>query len=314
MFSMLGQRGAFGAALDRLAGGDATIFALTADLRNTAGLDRFAKNFPSRFVNVGIAEQNLVGTAAGLSDCGYTVFAATFANFAALRANEFVRHFMGYMQSPVKLVGFGAGFAMEFFGNTHYGLEDIAALRSIPNLTILAPADGLETVKATEALCSCTGPVYLRLTGTANHPIVYKNDYDFQIGKAVTLQEGGDVALIASGSMVHFALTAAALLETDGLRCSVINMHTVKPLDTDAVSRLLDRRLIATVEEHSATGGLGSAVAEFLSEHKNAPVLFRAGASSDYKKAGAYLYMLEQNGLTAERLADSIRARLRERQ
>jgi transketolase len=310
VLSMLGQRGAFGMAVNELAGEDGRIFALSADLRTTSGLDRFAKNYPDRFVNVGVAEQNMVGVAAGLADSGYTVFAATFANFASLRACEFVRHFMGYMRSPVVLVGFGAGFAMELFGNTHYGVEDVAALRSIPGLTILSPADGLETVKCVQACANYGKPVYLRLTGAANNPAVYKSDYAFEIGKAVTLREGGDVAIIAAGSMAHAALGAAALL--DGIPCSVINMHTIKPLDTEAISKLLDRKLIVTVEEHSAEGGLGGAAAEYVSGIAGAPPLLRIGAGAGYAKAGAYPFMLEQNGLTPSLIARRIRARLSE--
>jgi len=310
MFSMLGQRGVFGVTLDKLATENDRIFALSADLRNTSGLDRFAANYPDRFVNVGIAEQNLIGVAAGLADSGYSVFAATFANFAALRACEFVRHFMGYMRSPVNLIGFAAGFAMEFFGNTHYGLEDISALRAISNLTIISPADGLETVKAITALVDFGGPAYLRLTGTANMPVVYKNDYDFQIEKSITLKEGRDIALIAAGSMVANALEASKILEESGISCSVVNMHTIKPLDTDVLDELFNKKLIVTVEEHNIIGGLGSAVAEYLSEKQNTPVMLKLGVSQGYKKAGGYKYLLEQNDLLPRQIADAITLKL----
>ena len=308
--SMLGQRGAFGITLDKLAAENNRIFALSADLKNTSGLDRFAANYPDRFVNVGIAEQNLVGIAAGLADSGYSVFASTFANFAALRACEFVRHFMGYMRSPVKLVGFAAGFSMEFFGNTHYGVEDVSALRTISNLTIISPADGLETVKAVTALVDYNAPAYLRLTGTANMPIVYKSDYDFQIGKAVKLKSGNDTALVACGSMVANALEAAKILESEGVSCSVINVHTIKPLDTNTLDELLDVKLIVTVEEHNIAGGLGGAVAEYISEKQNAPVMLKLGVSQGYKKAGGYKYMLEINGLLPRQIADAVAFKL----
>jgi transketolase len=310
MMSMLGQRGTFGITLDKLAGENDRIFALSADLRNTSGLDRFAANYPDRFVNVGIAEQNLVGVAAGLADSGYNVFASTFANFAAMRACEFVRHFMGYMHSPVNLVGFAAGFAMEFFGNTHYGIEDISALRAISNLTILSPADGLETAKAVTALSDYGKPAYLRLTGGANMPVVNRNDYDFKIGKAITLRDGGEVVLVSCGSMVANALEAAKILEEEKISCSVVNMHTIKPLDTDALDGLFDRELIVSVEEHSITGGLGGAIAEHISVKKNAPALLRLGVPQGYKKAGGYGYMLEQNRLSPRRIADAVIFRL----
>lgn len=305
--SMLGQRGVFGMTLDELAKGNEKVFALSADLKNTSGLDRFATNHPESFVNVGIAEQNMIGIAAGLADSGYIVFAATFANFAALRACEFVRHFMGYMRSPIKLVGFAAGFAMEFFGNTHYGVEDIAALRSISNMSIISPADGLETAKAVAALIDFDAPVYLRLTGTANMPIVYTDEYDFQIGKAVTLRDGDDAVLVSCGSMVANTLEAAILLEDYGISCSVINMHTIKPLDTNTLDEYLPgKRNVFTVEEHNTIGGLGSAVAEYLSEKQNPPVLNRLGIVQGYKKAGGYKFMLEQNGLLPQQIASTV--------
>jgi len=304
--SMLGQRGVFGVTLDKLGAENDRIFALSADLRNTSGLDRFATNYPDRFMNVGIAEQNLIGVAAGLTDSGYSVFATTFANFAALRSCEFIRHFMGYMRSPVKLVGFAAGFAMEYFGNTHYGIEDISAIRAISNLIIISPADGLETVKVVTALVDFDKPVYLRLTGTANMPVVYKNDYDFKIGKSVTLKEGRDIALIAVGSMVANALEASKILEEAGISCSVVNMHTIKPIDTKTLDELFDKKLIVTVEEHNTIGGLGSAITEYLSEKHNAPVILKLGVSEGYKKAGGYKYMLEMNELLPRQIADAI--------
>ena len=309
-FSMLGQRGVLGVTLDKLAAENDRIFAVAADVRNSSGLDRFAANYPDRFVNVGIAEQNLIGVAAGLADSGYNVFATTLSNFAALRACEFVRHYMGYMQSPVKLVGMSAGFVMEYFGNTHYGVEDVAALQSISNLTIISPADGLETVKAVTELAGYDKPVYLRLTGMINMPVVYKNDYNFRIGKAVVIREGTDAAIIACGSMVFNALEAAKLLENKGIGCSVINMHTIKPLDTEVLDSLFDKKLLISVEEHNITGGLGSAIADYITEKQNTSAILKLGVSQGYKKAGCYKYMLERNGLLPQQIADSIVSKL----
>jgi len=310
--SMLGQRGVFGVTLDKLAAENDRILAISADLRNSSGLDRFFANHPDSFINTGVAEQNMVGMAAALADSGYIVFASTFSNFAALRACEFVRHFMGYMCSPVKLVGLSAGFGTGFLGYTHYGIEDISALRSISNLTILSPSDGLETAKTVTALVDYDAPVYLRLTGAANMPIVYKGDYDFHIGKAILLKDGNDAALVASGSMVAYALEAAILLESEGIDCAVINMHTIKPLDTESIDGLLGRKLIVSVEEHSTVGGLGSEIAEYISEKKNSPVLLKLGISQGYKKAGGYKYMLEQNGLMPTQIAEAATHKLLE--
>ena len=304
MLSMLGQRGAFGTALMECAKGNERLVALSADLCNTSGLDRFRTAFPDRFFNVGIAEQNMVGVAAGLAAEGRIPVATTFANFATLRACEQVRHFMGYMRENVKLVGFGAGFSFGMFGTTHYGLEDVAAIRAIPNISIISPADGLSVVKSVEAMVAHEGPVYLRLTGTMNNPIVYKEDFYFHIGKAVVLREGMDVALVASGSMVSQSLKAAELLQEGGVSATVIDMHTIKPLDTELLDRLFaTHKLIVSVEEHFAIGGLGGAIAEYKADKPNAPRQIIVGVPNEFKKAGAYAYMLDKCGLTAQKIS-----------
>lgn len=306
MLSMLGQRGVFGITLVELAVNNPDIVALAADLCNTSGLDRFKNQFPERFYNTGIAEQNMVGIAAGLAATGKVPFAATFANFAALRSCEQVRHFLGYMNENVKLVGFGAGFSFGMFGTTHYAIEDIAALRAIENLIILSPADGLETVKAVEAAAKIIAPVYLRLSGAMNNPIVYKEDLDFEIGKAITLKEGDDVAIVATGTMVHASLKAAEILKEKGISAKVIDMHTIKPLDTEVLADCLEQKLIVTVEEHSVRGGLGAAVAECLALNKQRPPHLIIGTNQKYPHAGDFAYMLEVHGLTPEKIASKI--------
>ena len=297
MLSMLGQRGVFGTMLAELAVNAPDIVALAADLCNTSGLDRFKNQFPERFYNTGIAEQNMVGIAAGLAATGKVPFAATFANFAALRSCEQVRHFLGYMNENVKLVGFGAGFSFGMFGTTHYAIEDIAALRAIENLIILSPADGLETAKAVEAAAKIKAPVYLRLSGAMNNPIVYKEDFDFEIGKAITLKEGDDVAIVATGTMVHASLKAAEILKEKGISAKVIDMHTIKPLDTKVLADCLEQKLIVTVEEHSVRGGLGAAVAECLALNKQRPPHLIIGTDQKYPHAGDFAYMLGVHGL-----------------
>lgn len=311
-WSMLGQRGSFGAALTECAGENPAIVALTADLCNTSGLDRFLEAYPQRLFNVGIAEQNLLGVAAGLADSGYVPFATTFANFATMRACEWVRHFMGYMKCNVKLVGFGAGFAMEQFGNTHYGVEDVAAIRAIPDIRIFSPADGLEVVKCVVAAANDAQPTYIRLTGRMNNPIVHRKDFEFVPGKMVTLREGGDVAVFATGSMVHRALGACEELEGLGIRCSLYDAHTISPLDEAVMEYCRGKRLLVTVEEHSIVGGLGSAIAEKISEVVASAPLLRLGIAQGYRPAGDYEYMLEQNRLTKTMIAEDIKKRVLE--
>ncbi len=304
--SMLGQRGAFGTALMEIAETNENIVALSADLCNTSGLDRFKNKFPERFINTGIAEQNLIGVSAGLAAGGNIPFATTFSNFISLRACEQVRHFLGYMNENVKLVGFGSGFAMGMFGVTHYGIEDVASIRAIGNLIILSPADCFEVYKCTQAAANVKSPVYIRLSGIMNNPIVYKEDYNFEIGKAVTLKEGSDIAIIATGTMVYNSLQAANILEKKGLSIKVVNMHTIKPVDCDTIKSCLNAKLIVTVEEHSVYGGLGGTVAEVLALVENKPKQLIIGISDEYKHAGDYKYLIEQYGLTSEQIVNRI--------
>lgn len=306
VFSLLGQRGTFGTVLKDLAADNEKIIGLSADLTRTSGLEQFASAYPDRMFNVGIAEENAVGMAAGLADQGYIPFVTTFANFAALRANEFVRHFMSYMRCNVKLVGFGSGFSMELFGNTHYGLEDVAVLRSMPNLTIFSPADGMEVAKTVDYASRNEGPMYIRLSGKMNNPIVHKQDFEFVPGKTIQLQEGGDAVIFATGTMVNTALKGAKLLEEEGIQVSVYDVHTIKPFDHEAVFREKDKPLIVTLEEHCSVGGLGSAVAEVLAGQTQHGKLIRLGTGGRYESAGTFEYMLQVHGLTPEGVFSTI--------
>jgi transketolase len=303
--SRLGPRGTFGLALQAVAEANPKVLGLTADLAITAGMERFKAAYPDRFLNVGIAEQNLLGVAAGLADDGWVPFAVTFANFASMRACEFVRHHMGYMQQNIKLVGIGAGFAMGQFGTTHYSLEDVGALRSIPNLTIVAPADCSEVVDAVTAAASIEGPVYLRLNGVPSMPSVEQAG-QFEIGSARQLTSGADVTFIATGSMVARCLAAAELLRSEGMEAGVVNMHTIKPLDVSAIRQVASEAgVIVTVEEHSRLGGLGSAVAEILGSMAFKPRLLTLGVDDVFPPVGSYEYVLAQCGLTAEAIASN---------
>jgi transketolase len=210
------------------------------------------------------------------------------------------------MQLGIKLVGVTSGLSVGILGATHMSIEDIAIMRSIPNITVLSPADSTETVKATLAAAKIDGPVYLRLTGEMGNPIVYKEDYKFEVGKAITLKEGPDISIIATGPMVYNSLKAAEILEEQGIHCQVIDMHTIKPIDKEALYNTCDKKMIVTVEEHSIFGGLGSAVAECLAEKKVKPPQLTIGIADEYKHAGTYSYLIEEYGLTAEKIAKKI--------
>lgn len=311
MWSMLGKRGTFGTALTELAPEYDNLMAMSADFARSSGLERFSHTYPDKFLNVGIAEQNLIGIASGLASEEYNVFATSFASFITTRSYEQVKIHCGYMRHNIKVVGLAAGFGVQQQGNTHYGLDDLCLMRAIPNLTILSPADSTEVVKATQALLDFEGPVYLRLCGEAGDPMVYKEDYDFQIGKAITLREGADVTIIATGTMVYQSLQAAKELAEEGIECTVINMHTIKPLDKEVIDECChDCKMVVTAEEGFVSGGLGAGVAEeIVQSGKRIPPMQIIGLT-DFPHAGSYKYMLEQTGLDAAHIAERIRKAL----
>jgi transketolase len=309
-WSMLGERGTFGSALFEIAPNFENLLAISADFGRSSGLDRYSKTFPDKFLSVGIAEQNMIGIASGFASEGKIVFATSFASFLTGRSYEQIRIHLGYMKHNVKIVGLAAGVGVTYQGNTHYGLEDIALMRAIPGLTIISPSDSTEVVKATIAAAEFKGPVYLRLVGERNNPIVNHSDYNFEIGKAIKLKEGDDVTIFATGTMVYNSLQAAKLLEAIGISVSVINMHTIKPLDVNAIDEAISTsKLIVTVEEASIVGGLGGAIAEYLSEKGDKPPHLIMGIRDFFPIAGDYLYMLEQCGLLPEQIANDIELR-----
>ncbi len=307
VWSMLGSCGAFGQAALELPEVDDKIVMLTSDLCVFSGLERFKAKFPDRLYNVGIAEQNMIGVAAGFAKEGFVPFATTYATFASMRCADQVKVNMGYMGLPVKLVGLTAGFAVGALGATHMSLEDMAVMRAIPNMTVLSPADCTATVKAVLAAATCPGPVYLRLSGPMPNPIVYKGECSFEIGRANTLRDGTDISIIATGSMVYQALKAADLLQRDGLSAEVVDMHTIQPLDESAVDHACDRKLVVTIEEHSVIGGLGSAIAERLACRIKHPPLLIIGHQGKYPLAGAYVDLIRQDGLDAESIYHRIK-------
>jgi transketolase len=257
-------RTAFIQTLCELAATDQRIWLLTGDVGYSV-LEGFRDTYPDRYVNVGVAEQNMTGIAAGLASSGKIVFTYSIANFPTLRCLEQIRNDICYHQLPVRVVAVGGGFAYGPQGYTHHGTEDLAIMRALPSMTVVAPGDPVETRLATRALVSLPGPAYLRL-GKSQEPVVYAAPPDFTIGKAIQLRGGGDATLISTGAMLAHTLDVAdQLASQEGLRARVLSMHTLKPLDVEAVrSAACETGGIVTVEEHSVTGGLGSAVADVL--------------------------------------------------
>ena len=307
MWSRLGSRAVFGQAALSAGEKNPKLMMLSGDLGDSSGLARFKNTFPDRFINIGIAEQNMIGVAAGLAKEGHNVFATSFAPFITLRSGEQIRMNLGYMELNVKAVAIGSGISMAFLGNSHYGLEDTAVMRSIPNLTIVCPADCAEIVKVVHAAAEFTGPMYIRLTGAVGNPPVYTEEYDFQIGKSITLREGTDITIFAIGSMVYESLEAAKILDSLDISTKVVNMHTLKPCDYNAIDLAISSsKAIITVEEHSIIGGLGSVVAEYKAQFAMSPAQLIIGLPDKFGKTAEYRFLLEKYRLVGEKIAVDI--------
>lgn len=299
-------REAYGEALKEIGGKNEQIVVLDADLSKSTKTNVFAKAYPQRFFNVGIAEQNLVGTAAGLAASGKTPFVSTFAMFAAGRAFEQIRNSVCYPKLNVKVAATHAGLTVGEDGASHQAIEDVSLMRSLPNMTVLVPADEEETRQAIAWAAAYQGPVYIRL-GRMSVDAVSPEGYVFAPAKAAVLTEGNDVTLIANGVMVTAALEAAKTLATEGIQARVINMASVKPLDAAAVvSAAKETGAIVTCEEHSIIGGLGSAVAEVLAEQAPAP-MERVGVKDTFGESGKPKELLAKYGLTAADVAEAAR-------
>lgn len=299
----------YGKTLKELGSQYPEIVVLDADLSASTQTKYFAQAFPQRFFNMGVAEQDLMGTAAGLAAGGMIPFASTFAIFAAGRAWEQVRQSIAYAGLNVKIVASHGGVTVGEDGGSHQALEDLALMRVLPNMVVLVPADGPETRAMTRWAAQYYGPVYMR-TGRASVPVIYGDDHRFQLGKGSILREGDDVSLMGIGIMVHACLEAASLLEKKGVSARVLNLSCLKPLDWELVVESARRTgCVVTAEEHMITGGLGSAVAEVLSEHHPAPVM-RVGVRDVFGVSGSPNDLLKHYGLTARDIVAAARKAL----
>jgi len=298
-------REAYGEALVELGRVDNRIVVLDADLSTSTRTILFAKEFPDRFFNFGIAEANMMCVAAGLASCGKVVFASTFAVFASGRAYNQFRTSIAYPQLNVKVVATHGGISVGEDGVTHQCVEDIAMMRALPHTNVIVPADGIETKEAVKAIIEWPGPVYMRLSRPAT-PLIYEEGYKFngrplryKVGDAVKLMEGKDVTIVATGIMVSEALTAAVGLEKEGISAAIMNVHTIKPLDESAIVKTAkETGAVVTVEEHSILGGLGGAVAEVLVENAQVPMI-RVGIRDAFGESGTTSELLMKYGLTA---------------
>ncbi|MBQ4565862.1 MAG: transketolase family protein [Oscillospiraceae bacterium] len=314
MAGKIATRGAYGEALVELAEKYPELVVFDADLANATMTKGFAAKYPERFFDMGIAECNMTGVAAGMAACGFKPFTNTFAIFASGRAWEQVRNSIAYPGLNVKVVGSHGGLSVGEDGATHQSVEDLALMRAIPGMTVVNPCDGNEMKQAVEALLNYNGPAYLRLGRAAVETVTDEIEgYKFELGKGATLKEGSDVTVIATGMMVQLALKAADVLAGEGVSVRVIDMHTIKPLDEALVLKAArETGCIVTTEEHSVIGGLGGAVAEFLSENCPTP-LVRHGVNDEFGRSGTAAAVLEAYGLTTEGLCTKIREALKKK-
>lgn len=301
------MRTAFIRALEEMAEEDERVMLVVGDL-GFGVVEPFAERFPQRYVNAGVAEQNMTGIAAGMALSGKVVFTYSIANFPTIRCLEQVRNDVCYHKANVKIVSVGGGFAYGSLGMTHHATEDIAIMRPLPNMTVIAPGDPIEAAAATRASVHWPGPCYLRL-GRAGAPLVHQSPIDFRIGKAIQVCDGDDLTLISTGGILVTAVAVAGQLLEHGITTRVLSMHTVKPLDTEAVlAAARETEALATIEEHSVIGGLGSAVAEVLAESSGRSVPFtRIGLESAFAPtAGDQAYLRKTFGLASEAMVERL--------
>ncbi len=299
-------RQAYGEYLVKLGEKNPNVVVLDADLTSATKTNIFKKACPERHFNVGIAEENLMGISAGLAAAGKIPFASTFAIFGAGRAYEIIRNSICYPKLNVKLALTHAGISVGEDGGSHQSIEDIALMRVLPNMTIFSPADAIETEKMLDAAMAIDGPVFIRL-GRSDVPVLFDEDYKFELGKANVLKSGSDATIIATGYMVALALEAAELLKEEGISAQVINMGSIKPIDVEAIKQAaLETGAIVTAEEHSIIGGLGGAVAEVLCDVAPVP-MERVGVKDLFGQSGKVAPLMEKYGLTTKDIVAAVK-------
>lgn len=299
----------YGKTLVELAKENENLVGLTADLAKSTKIGILAEQYPERFFNLGIAEQNMFGVAAGMASAGLVPFVSTFAVFASMRALDQVHTDICYQNLNVKMIATHAGLSFGQAGSTHHCTEDIGIMRTLANLTVMVPADGTETAKAVHAAYYTDGPMYIRINRGFDLRLYDNGDYEFEIGKAIQLREGTDLTIIACGSCVYQAVEASKILDSvDGLKIRVLNMHTIKPLDKEAIMKAVhETRRIITVEDHNIYGGLGSAVSEVIAEGGKACGFKRLGIPDTYSIIGLHEDLMSHYGIDTNGILETVR-------
>jgi transketolase len=306
--SIIGQRATLGTCLFEIEENYENLLVLSADTSTSAGLDKFRKIKPHKYIEMGISEQNMIGVAAGLSSENFNVLTTTFSPFQTLRCLEQIKVNLGYMKFKVTMVGLASGVALGTLGYTHCSIEDLSIIYSIPNIKIISPADSLETYKSVMASLDSKDSTYIRLTGNAPSNIVYNEDYKFEIGKAKIITSYGiDACIISCGSMVYHSKKASKILLEKNIKTSVYNFHTIRPLDKNILENIFEKfNLIITVEEHNVVNGLGSVIANEIVSFKKKIRLKKLGLPHNYEKSGEYGDLLNFYNLNSKGIAEEV--------
>ena len=304
-WSRMGPRAMFGQFMLELAKKNKDLIVISADLGRSSGLDRFKAAYPKQYLSVGICEQNLIGVASGLAREGYKVFVTSFAPFLSMRASEQIRMNLGYMKHPVNIVALGSGLSMGFLGNSHFGLEDTGIMRTIPGINVFSPADNLELKKIIFDLSTKKrGPSYIRLTGVPGSPLVYENDYKFNLYKPTIIKNGEDCLILSTGSIVGEAKKAVKLLQKDNINSCLINIHALKPLNVSYLKKFIKKyKFIITIEEHTVINGLNSLITQnFVNEFKNNKKILNISLPDKFGPTGDYSYLLDYHELNFNKI------------
>ena len=306
-WSRMGPRAMFGKFMLDIAKKNKKLIVLSADLGRSSGLARFKIEFPNQYISIGISEQNLVGVASGLADEGYKVFVTSFAPFLSMRASEQIRMNLGYMKHNVNLVALGSGLSMGFLGNSHFGLEDIAIMRTVPNLNITCPADCSELGKVLyDYAFNDRGPSYIRLTGIPGSLNVYENNYKYSFGKNITLSKGNDILILSHGSILGQIKLSLKTLKNSEISAELVNVVSLKPIDK-SINKLLSKfKKIITIEEHTTVGGLGSIIAEKILKNRINSQLYSFSLPDKFGPTAKYDHLLKYHGLDADGIAKKI--------
>lgn len=309
-WSRMGPRAMFGQFMIDIAKKNKDLMVISADLGRSSGLDRFKVAYPKKYLSVGICEQNLIGVASGLAREGYKVFITSFAPFLSMRASEHIRMNLGYMKHPVNIVALGSGLSMGFLGNSHFGLEDIGIMRTIPGLNIFSPADSLELKKILSDLSdNDRGPSYIRLTGVPGSPAIYKKDFNYKFKKPHKIISGSDCLILSSGSILGQVQIACELLEKINIKPCLINIHTLKPFNKNFLKKYIQKfKYIITIEEHTIIGGLNSLISQsFINELKKDKSIFNISLPDKFGPTGNYEYLLNYHGLNGKKIFKKIK-------